>query len=92
MTLLNLTYSILILGLTILGDFLLKKAANMDGLTGWKFLLASASIYFVSAIGWFIIYKKTKFITLGTFFSIGIFLSSETFQVFETWKVWRAAR
>lgn len=71
MTILNATYSIVILLLTIVADFLLKKAANMDGLSGWKFLLTSAVIYFVSAIGWFYIYKNTKFITLGTFYSLG---------------------
>lgn len=71
MTIINFSYSVLILLLTIIADFLLKKAANMDGLSGWKFLLISALIYFISAIGWFFIYKKTKFITLGAFYSLG---------------------
>lgn len=71
MTILNVIYSILILLLTIIADFFLKKAANMEGLAGWKFLLTSAVIYFVSTIGWFFIYKNTKFITLGTFYSLG---------------------
>lgn len=73
MTLNNLIFSIVLLLLTILGDYLLKKASFLPGLSGWKPMILGATCYFFSAIGWFYIYKNTKFFTLGSFYSLGHF-------------------
>jgi drug/metabolite transporter (DMT)-like permease len=71
MGIINLTFSIILLLLTILGDYLLKKASSLPAFTGWKLMVLGCMIYFIAAIGWYFIYKTTKFFTLGTFYSLG---------------------
>jgi len=64
--------SVVLLSVTILGDFCVKKAATLKDYSGWKLLLAGGAINFVCAIGWFWIYRSQKFITVGGILSIGL--------------------
>ncbi|MFT3933914.1 MAG: hypothetical protein QM726_09890 [Chitinophagaceae bacterium] len=64
--------SVMLLVVTIAGDFCVKKAATLKQYSGWHLLLAGGAINFACAIGWFWIYRTQKFLTVGGILSIGL--------------------
>lgn len=60
--------------LTIIGDYLVKKASMLQYFHGWKLLLLGGILYGVSAIGWFYVYRTTKVFTVGAIHSFGIII------------------
>ncbi len=64
--------SVVLLVVTIAGDYCIKKAATLKGYSGWHLLLAGGIINCVCAIGWFWIYRSQKFLTVGGILSIGL--------------------
>jgi drug/metabolite transporter (DMT)-like permease len=57
--------------MTIAGDFFIKKASLLKDYSGWKLLLLGALFYGFSAIGWFWVYRTTKYFTVGAIHSFG---------------------
>ena len=82
MSLTNIIISIVLLGITIIGDFALKKASDMPGLSGWKLVIVGSILYAISAFGWFYTYKTTQFFTLGVFYSLGHFMLTVLIALF----------
>lgn len=66
--------SIVILVITIIGDYCIKKASILQNYSGWKLLLFGAFLYGISAIGWFWVYRTTKFFTVGAIHAYGIII------------------
>jgi len=70
--LITILISVFMVILTIIGDYCIKKASLLEGLSGWKLVLAGGLLYGFSAIGWFWVYRTTKFFTVGAIHSFGI--------------------
>lgn len=66
--------SILMVVITIIGDYFVKKASMYKDFIGWKHLLFGGFLYGVSAIGWFYVYRMTKVFTVGAIHSFGIII------------------
>ena len=66
--------SFLMVIITIIGDYFIKKASLLQGLSGWKLILLGGLLYGISAIGWFWVYRTTKFFTVGAIHSFGIII------------------
>lgn len=64
--------SIILLIVTIAGDYCIKKAAMQKQYSGWHLLLMGGIVNFGCAIGWFWIYRSQKFLTVGGILSIGL--------------------
>jgi drug/metabolite transporter (DMT)-like permease len=64
--------SIAMIIITILGDYFIKKASVLQHFTGWKLLVLGGILYGLSALGWFYVYRSTKFFTVGAIHSFGI--------------------
>jgi drug/metabolite transporter (DMT)-like permease len=56
--------------ISILGDYLLKKASLQAGWTGWKQILMGGLIYGLTAIGWFQVMRTFKLFTISIFHSL----------------------
>ncbi|GAB4028201.1 EamA family transporter [Spirosoma koreense] len=55
---------------SLLADYLIKKASLQVGWTGWKPLLLGGLIYGGSAVGWFYAMRSFKLFTVGVFHSV----------------------
>lgn len=71
--------------ITIIGDYFVKRASMIAEPNVFRFLSMGAVIYFVSAFGWFYVYKYAKFLTVGAIHSFGIvvmtvFISMSVFK------------
>jgi uncharacterized membrane protein len=66
--------SIAMVLITIIGDYLIKKASMLQYLNGWKLLVLGGLLYGISAIGWFYVYRTTKVFTVGAIHSFGIII------------------
>ena len=66
--------SILMVIITIIGDYFVKKSSMLTGYSGWKQLLIGGLLYGFSAIGWFWVYRTTKFFTVGAIHAYGIII------------------
>lgn len=66
--------SILMVVITIVGDYFVKKASMFKDHIGWKYLLLGGFLYGISAIGWFYVYRMTKVFTVGAIHSFGIII------------------
>jgi drug/metabolite transporter (DMT)-like permease len=74
--------SVTTLILFILGDYFIKKASLLKEYSGWRLLLLGTSIYFISALGLFWIYRSYKFLTVGAIQSIGFIILSTLISQF----------
>jgi drug/metabolite transporter (DMT)-like permease len=61
---------IILSAITVFGDYLIKHASLQTSFTGWKFLIAGAIIYGLTAFGWFFVMRKIKLSTLGVLYGI----------------------
>lgn len=66
--------SIAMVLITIIGDYLIKKASMLQSFNGWKMLVLGGFLYGISAIGWFYVYRTTKVFTVGAIHSFGIII------------------
>jgi len=66
--------SIAMVVITIIGDYLIKKASMLQHFSGWKLLVLGGFFYGISAIGWFYVYQTTKVFTVGAIHSFGIII------------------
>lgn len=57
---------------SLLADYLIKKASLQAGWDGWSWLLAGGVIYGATAIGWFFMMRSTKLVTIGLLHSFGV--------------------
>lgn len=76
---------LLLLGLeviSLLADYLIKKASLQTGFSGWVWLVAGGLIYGVTAIGWFFMMRFFKFFTIGLLHSFGIIMLSLLMSLF----------
>lgn len=73
-TLKSIIISLLMVLITIVGDYFVKKASMYKEFYGWKFLLLGGLLYGVSAIGWFYVYRIAKVFTVGAIHSFGIII------------------
>jgi uncharacterized membrane protein len=60
--------------ITIIGDYLIKKASMFQYFAGWKLLVLGGLLYGISAIGWFYVYRTTTVFTVGAIHSFGIII------------------
>ena len=74
--------SLVMVIVTIIGDYFVKKAAMFKDYAGWHVLFIGAIIYFLSAFGLFWIYRYQKFLTVGAIHSFGIVLLTVLFSIF----------
>jgi drug/metabolite transporter (DMT)-like permease len=74
--------SFIMLVVTITGDYYVKKASIVKDYSDWRILLLGATIYFISAFGWFWIYRFQKFLTVGAIHSFGIIMLTVLFSIF----------
>jgi drug/metabolite transporter (DMT)-like permease len=69
-----LAVSFMMVMVTIIGDYYVKKASMEKIFAGWQQLLLGGLLYGVSAIGWFYVYRHTKVFTVGAIHSFGIII------------------
>ena len=73
---------IILSAITVFGDYLIKHASLQTSFTGWKFLLAGAIIYGLTAFGWFFVMRKIKLSTLGVLYGISCIILLALVSVF----------
>jgi uncharacterized membrane protein len=85
--------SFLMVILTIIGDYCIKKASMLPNFSGYKVFLLGGLLYGASAIGWFWVYRTTKFFTVGAIHSFGIIILTTVLSVaifkekINTWEI-----
>jgi uncharacterized membrane protein len=57
---------------SLLADYLIKKASLQAGLAGWPWLVIGGLIYGTTAIGWFYLMRSFKLVSLGLLHSFGV--------------------
>ncbi len=57
---------------SMLADYLIKKASLLAGFTGWGWLLLGGLLYGTTALGWFFMMRSFKLFTLGLVHSFGV--------------------
>ncbi len=57
---------------SLVADYLIKKASLQNGLSGWKPLAAGAVVYGATAIGWFLMMRSYKLVTVSVMHSFGV--------------------
>lgn len=55
---------------TVIADFLIKKASLQEGFSGYQLMLLGALIYGLTAFGWFFVMRNTKVSTLGVLYAV----------------------
>ena len=68
--------------LTVVADFFLKKASQLPGFQGWRFLLLAILFYGGPAVGWLFVMRKLKFSTIGVIYGITTVLCIVAIAVF----------
>ncbi|CCH51118.1 hypothetical protein BN8_00026 [Fibrisoma limi BUZ 3] len=58
--------------ISLLADYLIKKASLQPGLSGWKALLMGGIVYGSTALGWFYMMRSYKLFTIGALHSVGV--------------------
>lgn len=67
---------------SILADYLIKKASLLADFSGWIWLLMGGIVYGSTALGWFFMMRSFKIFTLGLFHSFGVIALSLALSVF----------
>lgn len=80
--LIYLAIGILLSAITVFADYLVKHASLQTSFTGWKFLLAGAIIYGLTAFGWFFLTRKVKLSTLGVLYGVSCIILLTFVSVF----------
>ncbi|NTW46479.1 MAG: transporter [Candidatus Moranbacteria bacterium] len=55
---------------TVGADYLVKRSSLQPGFSGWHSLLLGATIYALTAVGWFFTMRHLKLSTLGVLYAV----------------------
>lgn len=58
--------------ISLLADYLIKRASLLPGFSGWPLLLVGGLVYGSTALGWFYMMRSYKFSTIGILHSLGV--------------------
>lgn len=56
--------------ITVVGDFLIKRASFQSIFKSWGILLLGSLIYGLTGLGWFFVMKNIKLSTVGVLYSV----------------------
>jgi len=68
--------------ITVLADFLIKRASLHNSFSGWPLLVLSTLIYGLTAFGWFFVMRKVKLSTLGVLYAVSVVVFLTLVSVF----------
>lgn len=56
--------------ITVGADYLVKRSSQAPGFSGWRSLLLGATIYALTAVGWFFVMRYVKLSVLGVLYAV----------------------
>lgn len=62
--------------ISLLADYLIKKASLQAGMSGWAWLVSGGLLYGATALGWFFMMRSFKLFTIGVLHSFGVIVLS----------------
>lgn len=69
-TLITILLSIILVGISVVGDIFIKKASLLAGFEGWKLLSVGFFIYGATAVVWFFLMRRMKLSLLGIVYAL----------------------